>query len=116
MFYKVALWIDDVRPVPANYTKNIMLNVNRVIWCRSVHEAITEFLDWSEQEDSDVYVIDLDHDAGDFAFDGGDYINFLNWMEMEGFDFTRFTWRIHSMNPVGVQNMLAILRRNGVEC
>ena len=112
MYLRVVLWIDDVRPPRNDYD----LAHQYVVWCHSVHEAIKEFLRWSEQEESDVYVIDLDHDAGDFAFDGGDYINFLNWMEMEGFDFTRFAWRIHSMNPVGIQNMLAVLRKNGVDC
>ena len=100
-FWQVILWIDDVRPPRPAAEYN--LTNPRIIWCHSVNEAINQFNNWAEQENSDVYVIDMDHDAGDYAFDGGDYINFLNYLEWDGFDMTRFAWRIHSMNPVGVR-------------
>ena len=57
-----------------------------------------------------ITLIDIDHDAGDFAYDGGDYINLLNWLEETG---RNYPIRIHSMNPVGVQNMRRIIKRNG---
>ena len=55
-------------------------------------------------------VIDLDHDAGDYAYDGGDYIKLLDWLEETE---RNYPIRIHSMNPVGVENMRRIIRRNG---
>ena len=55
-------------------------------------------------------VIDLDHDAGDYAYDGGDYIKLLDWLEETE---RSYPIRIHSMNPVGVENMRRIIRRNG---
>lgn len=58
-----------------------------------------------------VDLIDIDHDAGPFADDGGDYINVLKWMEEN--KINNIPIKIHSMNPVGVQNMRAIIRKNG---
>ena len=57
-----------------------------------------------------IELIDIDHDAGDYAYDGGDYIKLLDWLEETG---RNYPIHIHSMNPVGVQNMRAIIRRNG---
>lgn len=110
----MKLWIDDVRPAPENY-----------IWCKSVNEAknaITnaqaEFVASCKRglpnETLLIEFISLDHDAGDYAFDGGDYIKLLDWLEWlydgKG-TYTKF--HIHSMNPVGVANMRAIIERNG---
>ncbi len=109
---KIMLWLDDVRtPVCAPDTK--------AIWCKSVNEAIRMYSLWgSNLDDKDVCLteINLDHDAGDYAKDGGDYIRFLDWMErIHSEDFPKISWKIHSMNPVGVDNMLRILRRNGAK-
>lgn len=54
-------------------------------------------------------LIDIDHDAGGYAKDGGDYIKLLDWLEETG---RNYPIRIHSMNPVGVQNMRAIIQKN----
>jgi hypothetical protein len=55
-------------------------------------------------------LLDLDHDAGDYVSDGGDYIEILNWLEE--YMICYFPIRIHSMNPVGVENMRRIIQRN----
>ena len=57
-----------------------------------------------------IEVIDIDHDAGDYACDGGDYIRLLDWLEETG---RNYPIRIHSANVVGVQNMRRIIERNG---
>ena len=90
----MKLWVDDVRPAPEGY-----------LWCKSVNEARRAIADASRIE-----LIDIDHDAGDYAADGGDYIRLLDWLEETG---RCCPIRIHSMNPVGVSNMRAILQRNG---
>ncbi len=103
----MKLWIDDVRPAPKGY-----------IWCKSVNEAKTVLknIDWNNTAMYDgtnykeIDLIDIDHDAGDFAYDGGDYIKLLDWLEEAG---RNYPIRIHSMNPVGVANMRAIIQRNG---
>lgn len=98
----MKLWIDDVRPAPEGY-----------VWCKSVYDAIFQ-IQWFELYNQPygvvLEVIDIDHDAGDYASDGGDYIRLLDWLEETG---RNYPIRIHSMNPVGVANMRAIIQRNG---
>lgn len=55
-----------------------------------------------------ISVIDIDHDAGDYVSDGGDYIKLLDWLEETGRDYPI---RIHSANPVGIENMRRIIRK-----
>ena len=102
----MKLWIDDVRPSPSGYR-----------WARSVYEAKSIILNHETMLRASggkvryhIELIDIDHDAGDFACDGGDYIKLLDWLEETG---RNYPIKIHSMNPVGVQNMRAIIRRNG---
>ena len=101
----MKLWIDDVRPAPEGY-----------VWIRSVSEAhkfikIYENIYRREQDPfMKIELIDIDHDAGDYACDGGDYIKLLDWLELTG---RNYPIRIHSMNPVGATNMRAIIERNG---
>ena len=120
----MKLWIDDVRPAPDGY-----------VWCKSVNEAKILILRKENSqimyEDEAAYslpdtqeyfrlirlrdkciieLLDIDHDAGDFAHDGGDYIKLLDWLEETG---RNYPIRIHSMNPVGVANMRAIIEKNG---
>ena len=95
----MKLWIDDVRPAPDGY-----------VWCKSVNKAIDTLSDLINFGIDDIELIDIDHDAGDFACDGGDYIKLLDWLEETG---RNYPIRIHSMNPVGVANMRAIIQKNG---
>ena len=118
----MKLWVDDARQAPEGY-----------IWVRSVNDAMVQIMMAEERVDryikeqevskSDdpkcynlriklrsVQLIDIDHDAGEYSNAGGDYINLLNWLEETG---RNYPIRIHSMNPVGVQNMRAIIMKNG---
>ena len=99
----MKLWIDDTRPAPGGY-----------VWCKSVNEAKDTILMLelyaTVNEDYKVELIDLDHDAGDYANEGGDYIKLLDWLEETK---RNYPIRIHSMNVVGVGNMRRIIRRNG---
>ena len=61
-------------------------------------------------KDNTIDVIDIDHDAGEYAQLGGDYIKLLDWLEETG---RNYHIHIHSMNPVGVENMRRIIKRNG---
>lgn len=122
----MKIWVDDVRPEPKGY-----------FWCKSVNEtkqlierceksveelavrvrALDAIGDYEEADhlhmvaaNTMVSIIDIDHDAGGYASEGGDYIKLLDWLEETG---RNYPIRIHSMNPVGVQNMRAIIQRNG---
>lgn len=108
----MKIWVDDVRPAPEGY-----------IWCKSVNQTknIIEHIEddvifdyyvknLSSKELDKIELIDIDHDAGEYAKFGGDYIELLNWLEETG---RNYPIHIHSMNPVGIENMRKIIRRNG---
>lgn len=93
----MKLWVDDLRPAPEGWQ-----------WARSVNEAKEILLD-AENRGILVELMDLDHDAGDYAGQGGDYIRLLDWLEETG---RSYPLRIHSFNPVGRENMLRIAEKN----
>lgn len=124
----IKLWVDDNREPPIGY-----------VWLKSVYEAKryieacmnkqnklnrkgkrgvvngNTILDRGHYEllkAVQIEVIDIDHDAGQYAVDGGDYIKLLDWMEEQRINIPV---HIHSMNPVGVENMRRIINRNGWE-
>ena len=95
----MKLWIDDVRPAPEGY-----------LWIKTVYDAKRYIFSLDEDKFFDgIELIDIDHDAGDYASDGGDYIRLLDWLEETG---RNYPIRIHSQNPVGVENMRRIIERN----
>lgn len=102
----MKLWIDDVRPAPAGY--RWYKSVNDVKESIANYELMYKFS--GKKEYYNIELIDLDHDAGEYANDGGDYIKLLDWLEETG---RNYPIRIHSMNPVGVANMRRIIQRNG---
>ena len=108
----LTLWIDDVRPAPEGYDE----------WAHSVNEAKQLILEWEEfyrriaenfGQEWKIELIDIDHDAGDYANDGGDYIKLLDWLEERGIVDLGYFFHLHSKNPVGIQNMRAIIEHNG---
>lgn len=94
----MKLWVDDVRPAPSGY-----------VWCLSVGQT-KQTIRSKELQHETIELIDIDHDAGDYAFDGGDYIKILDWLEETG---RNYPIRIHSMNSVGRENMRRIIQKNG---
>lgn len=94
----MRLWIDDIRPAPEGY-----------IWCKSTDIAKSVILWYEMREIENIELIDIDHDAGDYAYDGGDYIKLLDWLEETG---RNYPIRIHSQNAIGRENMLRIAQRN----
>lgn len=122
----MKLWVDDLRPAPEGDDWDWLTSVNEAIGAILQYEKMIPIyekwieldkkydLDSSCWEDrikrNTITLIDIDHDAGDEAYDGGDYIKLLCWLEETG---RNYPIRIHSMNPVGRENMRAIIRRNG---
>lgn len=96
----MKLWIDDIRSAPDG---------NEYTHIHSVMIAIFA-ITLREKRGCPYELIDIDHDAGDYAKYGGDYIKLLDWLEETN---RNYPIRIHSMNPVGVANMRAIIERNG---
>ena len=95
----IKIWIDDIRTPPSEDW----------IWIKSVNAAKRYISMTSPYGVADI-MLSVDHDAGDYACDGGDYIKLLDWLEETG---RNYPIRIHSANPVGVQNMRRIIQRNG---
>ena len=106
----MKIWLDDVRPAPLGYSEFKSVN--------SVKQFIVDFerrvARLKELKPNgyfpEIELIDMDHDAGEYTYYGGDYIHLLDWLEETG---RNYPIHIHSMNPVGVENMRRIIRRNG---
>lgn len=97
----MKLWIDDVRPAPGDC-------FHKWAWCKAVNTAKI-IIESAEKSGNEIELIDLDHDAGDYTKDGGDYIKLLDWLEETG---RNYPIHIHSINVVGVENMRRIIQRN----
>lgn len=92
----MKLWLDDLRPVPYGYEG-----------AKSVNEA-KKLIQEAEHNGIEIEALDLDHDLGDYADQGGDVIRLLDWLaERETF----YPVEIHTANPVGRANMERILAR-----
>lgn len=104
----IKLWIDDMRPAPDE----------SYFWIKSVWDA-KMFLTTRVRPEGDILEVDeinLDHDAGEYYEKGGDYIKILDWLEgcqrLRGWHIYA-TFKFHSMNPVGVQNMKRVCKEAG---
>ena len=110
----MKLWIDDVRPAPNGYYRVLSVNDAKMVIAnaekRKNEYGFTVFYEGEIKHELPITLIDIDHDAGAYRNLGGDYIRLLDWLEETG---RSYPIRIHSMNPVGVANMRAIIERNG---
>lgn len=105
----MKIWVDDVRPAPEGYVwcKSVNQTKDKIFYCESwLKSGLTNLIGF------EIELIDIDHDAGEFVSDGGDYIKLLDWLEETG---RNYPIRIHSQNPVGIENMRRIIQRNGWE-
>lgn len=103
----MKIWLDDLRPAPLGYGYIWVRSVNEAINCIKNHEIM--FKKSGGKHIYRVELIDCDHDLGDYAYDGGDGIRLLDWLEFHGYNFPI---RLHTMNPVGRDNMRSIIRKN----
>lgn len=62
----MKIWLDDIRPAPNGY-----------LHCHSVNEAI-ELIKTTKES---IELLDLDHDLGDYAFDGVTELNCLTILQ-----------------------------------
>lgn len=97
----MKIWVDDIRHAPEG---------SEWAWAQSVNEAI-QFIKRYHKPSCSLDLLDLDHDAGDYVNGGGDYIKILDYLEEN--NINNIPIRIHSQNPVGVENMRRIIERNG---
>ena len=106
----IKIWVDDERKKPKEYD----FNANTVdIACSLIYLCYT-------LGEEDIF-ISLDHDAGKYVKDGGDYIQILNILEFKSHEGTswkeyiknKMTFHLHTANPVGRENMRRIIQKNG---
>ena len=102
----MKLWIDDIRPAPEGYYR--IKSVIEAKMAITNSEALSRYSP-DYFDDEKIELIDIDHDAGEYVDRGGDYIKLLDWLEETG---RNYPIRIHSQNPVGVENMRRIIERN----
>lgn len=127
----MKIWLDPTKEAPEGYA-----------WCKSCNDIIrllektqlAYFQDelvnsaYNSAEDASkreyakqmmlhnfIEIIDMSHDAAEMRSDGGQYINFLYWLEEVG---ARFPVKIHihsdhPRNPIGVQEIRNLIKRNG---
>ena len=99
----MKIWVDDLidqkgsgRETPSGY-----------VGVHSVNEAI-RVIEEAGKKGEQIEVIDLDHDLGSYASDGGDAINLLDYLRMNGLFYPI---AIHTSNPVGRANMVTLVKR-----
>ena len=92
----MRLWVDDERTPPEGY-----------LWAKSVNSA-KEFIINAEKNNEPIELLDLDHDLGRYACEGGDCIKLVEWMAETG---RHYPIKIHTMNPVGRENMQQLINR-----
>lgn len=103
----IYIWVDDIRETPKDGKDWNSFN--------TTNDAV-KFIRRRYKEGHLDFYLDLDHDAGDYGFRGGDYINILLALEtytnMGRMHDLNISCHFHSMNPVGVKNMQAICEKN----
>lgn len=92
----MKIYLDDLRDTPKGYTRTY-----------SVNETI-KLIEELEAKKTPIEVLDLDHDLGDYASDGGDAIKLLDWLVERN---TLYPIKIHTMNGVGKDNMQRMIER-----
>lgn len=93
---KTKIYLDDLRETPDGFIRT-----------HSVNETI-KLIEELESKDTQILLLDLDHDLGDYASDGGDAIKLLDWLVERN---TLYPINIHTMNGVGRDNMQRMIDR-----
>lgn len=98
------LYLDDERSIPPDYPADTIL-------CRTVKEALDKIV----EAEYNISMISFDHDLGGNWIDGYntgyDLACHIERMVHEGLITKPFKVYIHSQNPVGKQNIKAVMRQ-----
>lgn len=105
----IKIWVDDVREMPEDYN----------IWEKTSYGTF-DLLEICYKQQMPVK-LSLDHDSGLYAANGGDYINILALLEEKSneseswkqFIENKITFHLHTLNPIGRENMQRIIQKNG---
>lgn len=105
----IKIWVDDERKMPDDYT-HLACSVNAAFW------LIKDCYYYNDNIE-----VSLDHDAGKYVDQGGDYIKILERLEevcygnpnFQNYIRDKVTFHLHTANPVGRENMRRIIKKNG---
>lgn len=105
----IKFWVDDEREMPEGYN----------VWEKTVLDTIDDIE--TAYKYSLTVELSLDHDAGKYATDGGDYIGILEYLEEKSYNSVywkdyiknKIIFHLHTANPVGRDNMRRIIQKNG---
>lgn len=92
----IKIWLDDTREAPEGYYH-----------CHSVNEAMKKIIE-CERECDVIDEINCNHDLGDYADDGGNGIKLMDWLAERK---TYYPIELHTMNPIGRENMQREIER-----
>lgn len=101
----MKLWFDDIRPAPEGYCWVLSVNQGIFLYERGLRtgDPVTE--------------VHLDFDSDNYYAYGGDYINFLYYLEerqRHGDEtVSSIVFSFHSSNPIGIKVMREICLRHG---
>ncbi len=92
----IKIYLDDEREAPNGYVRTHSVNETK------------KLIEESESNNIEITEINVDHDLGDYANDGGDAIKLLDWLLERG---TFYPVKLHTMNRVGRDNMQRMIDR-----
>ena len=96
---KVKIWLDDVRPRPFGYIRAYSVNQTK------------DIIESLERQGIESFELDLDHDLGDYAKDGGDGYKLVEWLIETDRNTNHYVIQCHSMNPIGREHILGLRNR-----
>lgn len=103
-----VIWLDDIRPIDSKY--NSYVRYGDYADPKSV-DAAKYWIEEAEKWGYKYFILDLDHDLGDYQSCGGDGIKLLDWLVETGRTTSNYQIRLHTMNPVGRENMQRMIDR-----
>ena len=92
----MKLWLDDERPAPEGWT-----------WVMDYYTMIETLQDHAEE----IEVISLDHDLGLYEGNQREGYDVVKWIAAN--DAWPSILGVHSANPVGIDNMIAMIENQG---
>ena len=102
----IKVRLDDVRPINSIYYTHDY----DCIAAHSVNEA-KRLIVQAEQNGQTKFLLDLDHDLGEYANDGGDGYKLVEWLIETDRNTGNYLIQCHSMNPVGKEHILGLYKR-----
>jgi hypothetical protein len=93
------IWLDDIRVPDSKY-----------VWAKSVN-GTKQIIENAEIDGITNFVLDLDHDLGDYAYDVGDAIKLVLCLIETGRNNGDYKIYLHTDNPVGRENMQSLIDR-----